>query len=337
MREKKEIIKQNLSQYPIFIVGFPRSGTTLLQSILATQKNVVSFPETHFFCSIKKHIKLNDSGFVSSVCIDEVFSKIKKYVDFTFNIDTKNEIIDLLNDKLTIKMLFEFLIISLIKDNYNLNDLDNVFWVEKTPGHINELHNIKIYYPNAKFIHIIRNPLNAIASYKKVFKNDLKPNALMHKWKNNIDIFSSFQKKYPKDTYEIRYETLVGNSIDESRKVCSFLSIDFDARRLDKIKYFSKKLVLKDEIHKHKNLSKNIENNKFLYYWGIREKTMLKYLAKDYLFKYGYNEKFELSLSSYVFFMNISLYIKKYDFFKKLIPIMKTILKKFNLWPYENN
>ena len=34
---------------PIFIVGFPRSGTTLLQTMVSTQKNILSFPETQFF------------------------------------------------------------------------------------------------------------------------------------------------------------------------------------------------------------------------------------------------------------------------------------------------
>ena len=42
----------NTNTSPIFIVGYPRSGTTLLQSMLYTQKNIYSFPETHFFTKI---------------------------------------------------------------------------------------------------------------------------------------------------------------------------------------------------------------------------------------------------------------------------------------------
>ena len=33
----------------VFIVGCPRSGTTLLQAMLASHETVYSFPETHFF------------------------------------------------------------------------------------------------------------------------------------------------------------------------------------------------------------------------------------------------------------------------------------------------
>ncbi len=37
----------------IFIVGCPRSGTTLLQSVLAAHHDVFSLPETAFFCSVR--------------------------------------------------------------------------------------------------------------------------------------------------------------------------------------------------------------------------------------------------------------------------------------------
>ena len=47
----------------IFIVGCPRSGTTLLQSLLAAHPLICSFPETHFFpntvgSSWRKYLKL---------------------------------------------------------------------------------------------------------------------------------------------------------------------------------------------------------------------------------------------------------------------------------------
>ena len=62
-------MKENLSQNPIFIVGFPRSGTTLLQSLLCTQKGVVSFPETHFFDIIAKTIKTTSNDVIEKNCL----------------------------------------------------------------------------------------------------------------------------------------------------------------------------------------------------------------------------------------------------------------------------
>ena len=42
-------MKNSESKKAVFIVGSARSGTTLLQSMLASHPEVYSFPETHFF------------------------------------------------------------------------------------------------------------------------------------------------------------------------------------------------------------------------------------------------------------------------------------------------
>ena len=36
----------------ILVVGCPRSGTTLLQAVLSSHKEIASIPETHFFPSL---------------------------------------------------------------------------------------------------------------------------------------------------------------------------------------------------------------------------------------------------------------------------------------------
>ena len=40
---------QTAPKQRIFLVGCPRSGTTLLQSLLAAHPDITSFPESHFF------------------------------------------------------------------------------------------------------------------------------------------------------------------------------------------------------------------------------------------------------------------------------------------------
>ena len=43
-------MRKSITQLPkrVFVVGCPRSGTTLLQSILLTNPSIISFPESHF-------------------------------------------------------------------------------------------------------------------------------------------------------------------------------------------------------------------------------------------------------------------------------------------------
>ena len=68
--------KINLSQNPIFILGFPRSGTTLIQTLLITQDHYFSFPETHYFCTILRFIKTDKKGFIKPKCLELVNKNI---------------------------------------------------------------------------------------------------------------------------------------------------------------------------------------------------------------------------------------------------------------------
>ena len=61
MRTGQLILPQN----PVFIVGNGRSGTTLLQSLLATQNGVYSFPETHFFSHVYPLLESDSGGFLA--------------------------------------------------------------------------------------------------------------------------------------------------------------------------------------------------------------------------------------------------------------------------------
>ena len=50
---------------PVFIVGSPRSGTTLLQCMLSANDAFFSMPETHFFCSILPSLNLNHKELIN--------------------------------------------------------------------------------------------------------------------------------------------------------------------------------------------------------------------------------------------------------------------------------
>ena len=73
-----------LTQNPVFIVGCPRSGTTLLQALLATQAGFYSFIETHFFNLIINDVKLDNNNIVQRECLNRIFVGLKKYMDLNF-------------------------------------------------------------------------------------------------------------------------------------------------------------------------------------------------------------------------------------------------------------
>jgi len=125
-----------ITQNPIFVVGFTRSGTTLLQSLIATQGNIHTFPETHFFCEyLNKYLKLNN-GLVAKECLDELFAKAREFsgldIDW-YEIDYFKMLAD--KGVLTEKTLFENIVKHYLAKQLAHEDIPGITWLEKTPYH----------------------------------------------------------------------------------------------------------------------------------------------------------------------------------------------------------
>ncbi|NBL01166.1 MAG: hypothetical protein EOM50_24880, partial [Erysipelotrichia bacterium] len=98
-----------LRQDPVFVVGYPRSGTTLMQSLLATQDSTISLPETHFFTLVRNCLQVyNDCiGYES---LEKAIDTIREKIRFSINAE---EYIKTLcqQNKLSPKMLFEAIVV----------------------------------------------------------------------------------------------------------------------------------------------------------------------------------------------------------------------------------
>lgn len=130
----------------IFIVGAPRSGTTWLQLLLAQHPAIATCQETHFF-----------SGYVRSWFRQwerEQNSKQERSLGLS-SILSENEFIEMC--RASSDYLFERI----------LEDKSGACWVlEKTPVHVHHVDIIKKIYPDAYFIHMVRDPRSVVASLK---------------------------------------------------------------------------------------------------------------------------------------------------------------------------
>ncbi|MBC8453858.1 sulfotransferase, partial [PVC group bacterium] len=136
----------------IFIIGFPRSGTTLLQSLLGTADNVMSLPESHFFSSYYA-CPLDRFPLPPLVADRLYFPRLwgdkKYYKQFVFDTDLIPESAKHEAESLKPQTFIQLL------DN-TAESCNQTTWVEKTPMHIRRIPAIQRHIPNAVFIHIIR-------------------------------------------------------------------------------------------------------------------------------------------------------------------------------------
>lgn len=194
---------------PVFLVGFPRSGTTLLDQILDSHAKVQTMEEKDIIDSLEKK-------FVDSV--DGYFAAWR---------GLKTEKIE-----------------DLQRDYYHEADkyLDrqpNSLLVDRLPMNITQAPLIWRIFPDAKFILAVRHPLDVCLS---CFMQDFDLNTqnvnfftledaatlyadVMGLWRLYID-------KLPLNCHMVRYEDLVGDLESEARRIMSFLGLEWDEKAL---------------------------------------------------------------------------------------------------------
>jgi N-[(2S)-2-amino-2-carboxyethyl]-L-glutamate dehydrogenase len=118
-------------------------------------------------------------------------------------------------------------------------------WVDKTARNIHTISNLINIFPNAKFIHVLRDGKDVIASlktHKKRWKNpDTKKientgfimpiDLSIQRWKKSVQDFEKIKDFHQVIT--VKYEDLIYNNRKEIIRVCDFLEINFQDAMMD--------------------------------------------------------------------------------------------------------
>ena len=292
--------KQLIRQDPIFITGYPRSGTTLLQALTATQENIYSFHETHFFTRVRPLLKVKEDKVLGEVrdkwesFFNDIIFKTRERVPFSKNAEKHTrELVK--NNALSPKMFYETIVIDNLINQVDINALGRIRWMEKTPFNELFLDVIFRFYPSAKVIYAIRHPEKAILSRRKHFNLDREENRWpvkrhINEWLRSVDEMEKSAKRKPGSILVVRLEDIAASPAKEMRKVCDFLDIDFEKEKLKNYKKIAKTFYHPWEYWKE-NTSKDISGKIALrkeVNLPSDEKVILKELANEKMEKYGY-------------------------------------------------
>lgn len=293
-----------LSQDPIFVVGFPRSGTTLLQSLLATQEGLYSLPETHYFSTISNAIETDTNDNIERACLNEVFARIKQMMGLEFPRSVANEIACLAEEKkLSYKQFFEMIVFHYLYEQADNCCSTEFRWIEKTPVHFYKLDRILSLYPAAKFVAIVRDPLPTINSHKKLTaqRKESLP-VVAFRWNQMTRIIGSFAEQNPDRIRVLRYEDLVGNVEEEMKTLCDFLGIEISLELLKRYQDEGRKLILPWEEWKSDVKAKEIVNTNSLHNISIIDTLIIQHFAQEGMRRYEYRISFPRLQRSFDFF-----------------------------------
>ena len=152
----------NIQERPmirLFLVGCPRSGTTLLQSLLAAHSQILSFPETHFFSRVlSPRPLLRKLGLASP----HARTRFRRVLETIGHPDTPTNL-----PRFTISRHYYCRAFVAVLDALTRSQ-NKQAWLEKTPRHLHHVDEIGARVPGAKFIHLVRKGEDVIASLYEV-------------------------------------------------------------------------------------------------------------------------------------------------------------------------
>ena len=199
--KKIKIDEINPSPNPIFVLGLPRSGTTLIEQIISSHSKVYGAGEISFIGNHGSPLALNNH----ELKLDYFVNFRNKYLDYIKNLSSKHKYV-----------------------------------VDKMPSNFRYIGLIKVVFPNAKIVHVKRDPaatcwsnykkyfisnnlgycynLTDIVEYYKLYKN------LMNFWNDQIKNIN---------IYELDYDQLTNNQENEIKKLISYLNLEWEEECLN--------------------------------------------------------------------------------------------------------
>lgn len=226
-----------LSDTPVFICGSMKSGTTLLAHLLDSHPDLLVMPGDSNFLGLIAEWDRSQFKEIASYWIHRIINPTGQEPFWFFGREEKTFKLFLVYLDYFLRNSEKDVFVCVVMSFYVVhallsNSSSKRYWVEKTPH--NELHvqRLNQLFPKAKFIHVLREPLNNIASLKKLdFYREWKGSALDHARVIN-KLFKSAQVNFENlgdGKYLIlKYEDLTKDPSSVMKRICAFLDISFD-------------------------------------------------------------------------------------------------------------
>ena len=282
---------------PLLIIGHGRSGTSLLAALCRIYLGIGIGTESQFFIRYFKKLyrygNLNDDSnvrlLIKDICSERYFQRSHKFAGFEVD---QEKIFKDLQDRTYSKVLD----MTFMQFAEHLNASR---WGDKSPEYIYDLPILKQLFPDAQYIHVVRDGRDvAMSSIKEPVFNVNNIYTAAKRWKNNIKLARDFLEQLPSDKFiEVRYEDLLQEPCDVLSKLVKYMGIKDDGEQVT--------------VNIQKHIFEDIKTKNY-YKWKTQlsksEIQLYEYVAGNMLRLYNYETKTES--------------VKKLNFSKKMFWVL---------------
>jgi len=203
------------SDYPaIFIGGCGRSGTTLLRELLNRHSRIFCGPETSFF---GLPFGTRNIANMWGIAVNDLDSEVAKHENLV-------SFVEWFFDK-------------------QMTQAGKLRWADKTPNNVRAVSTILTQFPNARFVHLIRDGRDVACSLRnhpreKIINGKVIANRVNRpisqcaaRWLHDTSAGLVY-REHPR-YIELNYEKLVEDPESSLKKLCDFIGEEFEPRMLD--------------------------------------------------------------------------------------------------------
>lgn len=186
----------------IFVVGAPRSGTTLMERVLNSHSKLFSMQQETGLISLRNIFSRDHFG-LSREENKQLFSESSDLVDF---FTRAARLLESRNEGRTL--------------------------IEKTPQHVLHIGFLTRYFPNARFVNVVRDGRDAYCSSRKHPNVRLNSPAIYARyWKRCID--AGLSVKANPIVHTVRYEDFTSDPQSHLQKVMAFLDLELEPSQFE--------------------------------------------------------------------------------------------------------
>ena len=183
---------------PVFVLGMPRSGTTLVEQILASHSNVEPTDELPYLERIA--LELEQEGGYAKALSTMSAERQQSYAD---------------------RYLRQVA-------PYRQRNLD--YFIDKNPSNFLHIGLIKLLFPDAKIINVIRDPLdNAIGVFKQYFNRgneySYSMDGIVFYWQGYLTLMRHWEQLYPGEISHLGYEALANHPEEKITEILEYCGL----------------------------------------------------------------------------------------------------------------
>ncbi|MBD3646813.1 MAG: sulfotransferase [Pseudomonadales bacterium] len=184
---------------PIFIVGMPRSGSTLIEQILAAHSNVEATDELPYLSRIG--LELENSGGYPPAIMALGEERRRLYVERYFSRVAP----------------------------YRQSGRD--YFIDKNPENFLHIGLIKELFPAARIINVVRDPLdNAMSVFKQYFNQgneySYSLEGIIYYWQGYVTLMRHWEQLYPGQILHVSYEALTAQPRENITSILNYCGLE---------------------------------------------------------------------------------------------------------------